>query len=82
MLGNVVCFVGYAVVLWTFFRSRITSKLSLFDRVHAVIIKITRGLEAEKLMCDLGEEELLIKFFGESYVAYRERTKVGIPFIR
>jgi protein-S-isoprenylcysteine O-methyltransferase Ste14 len=33
-------------------------------------------------MCALGEEALLIKFFGEEYTAYRERTRVGIPFIR
>ena len=29
-----------------------------------------------------GEEELLVKFFGDMYVAYRQRTWVGIPFIR
>jgi protein-S-isoprenylcysteine O-methyltransferase len=28
-----------------------------------------------------GEEELLVKFFGEQYVRYREKTRVGIPFI-
>ncbi|MCJ1246001.1 hypothetical protein MMC30_003205 [Trapelia coarctata] len=53
VLGNVICFAGYAVVLWGFFKSRITR-----------------------------EEELLIKFFGEDYAAYRERTRVGIPLIR
>ena len=30
VLGNVVCFVGYAVVLWRFFSSRIKSKLAPF----------------------------------------------------
>lgn len=29
-----------------------------------------------------GEEELLVRFFGEEYVAYRARTWVGIPGIR
>lgn len=29
-----------------------------------------------------GEEELLIKFFGNEYVTFRERTWVGIPGIR
>jgi protein-S-isoprenylcysteine O-methyltransferase len=29
-----------------------------------------------------GEEELLVKFFGEEYVEYRARTWVGIPGIR
>lgn len=52
VLGNAICFVGYAVVLWRFFSGRI-----------------------EK------EEELLVRFFGEKYVEYRERTTVGIPFI-
>ena len=28
-----------------------------------------------------GEEELLIKFFGNDYVQYRKKTWVGIPFI-
>jgi protein-S-isoprenylcysteine O-methyltransferase Ste14 len=27
------------------------------------------------------EEQLLIKFFGDTYVVYRNRTPVGIPFI-
>jgi protein-S-isoprenylcysteine O-methyltransferase len=29
-----------------------------------------------------GEEELLVRFFGEEYVSYRARTWVGIPAIR
>lgn len=29
-----------------------------------------------------GEEELLVKFFGQEYVGFRERTWVGIPGIR
>ncbi|RDW59752.1 hypothetical protein BP6252_12839 [Coleophoma cylindrospora] len=50
VLGNRVCLVGYAVVLWKFFHARID-----------------------------GEEELLVRFFGESYEAYRKRSWVGIP---
>lgn len=50
--GNALCLLAYAVVLWKFFRSRIS-----------------------------GEEELLVGFFGEEYLAYRQRTRVGIPFI-
>ncbi|TVY30742.1 Protein-S-isoprenylcysteine O-methyltransferase [Lachnellula hyalina] len=30
----------------------------------------------------VGEEELLIKFFGQEYVGFRERTWVGIPGIK
>jgi protein-S-isoprenylcysteine O-methyltransferase len=29
----------------------------------------------------LGEEKLLVDFFGEEYVDYRKKTRVGIPFI-
>ena len=52
VLGNTWCLLGYAVVLWRFFRARI-----------------------EK------EEMLLVGFFGDEYVRYRDRTWVGIPFI-
>jgi protein-S-isoprenylcysteine O-methyltransferase len=52
MLGNLLCFLAYAVVLWRFFSRRIS-----------------------------GEEELLVQFFGEKYVKYRQSTSVGIPFI-
>lgn len=50
--GNVVCFMGYAMVLYRFFERRIK-----------------------------GEEELLVKFFGDEYVRFRQRTAVGIPGI-
>jgi len=36
VLGNVVCFIGYAVVLWQFFKSRITSESLLVNRIDAV----------------------------------------------
>lgn len=52
VLGNVVCLVGYAVVLWRFFSLRIKR-----------------------------EENSLIGFFAMDYVRYKERTRVGIPFI-
>ena len=52
VLGNTWCLLGYAVVLWRFFRARI-----------------------EK------EEGFLVGFFANEYVRYRERTRVGIPFI-
>ncbi len=50
--GNIICLLGYAVVLWRFFSRRID-----------------------------GEEELLVRFFGDEYVQYRKKTRVGIPFI-
>ena len=33
------------------------------------------------LICGLEEETLLVGFFGMDYVRYRDRTRVGIPFI-
>lgn len=53
LLGNPMCFTGYAVVLWRFFSQRIER-----------------------------EEKFLVHFFGNEYVTYRNRTRVGIPFIR
>lgn len=47
VLGNVVCFAGYAVVLWQFFKSRITSELSLLNRVE-VISRIMRASGSAK----------------------------------
>jgi protein-S-isoprenylcysteine O-methyltransferase Ste14 len=30
----------------------------------------------------IGEEEYLVRFFGQEYLDYRTRTAVWIPFIR
>lgn len=30
----------------------------------------------------VGEEQLLVVFFGNDYIRYREKTPVGIPFIK
>ena len=72
VLGNWACLVGYAVVLWRFFSGRIESELFLGFGVWI-------GGSADS---GVGEEELLINFFGGDYVRYRARTRVGIPFIR
>lgn len=52
LLGNHICFLAYAGILWKFFAARIVK-----------------------------EEQFLVKFFGQDYVRYRERTPVLIPFI-
>ena len=39
-----------------------------------------RGLSADVYVC-AEEETLLVGFFGIDYVRYRDRTRVGIPFI-
>lgn len=71
VLGNVACFVGYALVLWKFFSTRIKREFLWSFFSNRVI--------ADAL---LGEEAFLVRFFGDEYVQYRKTTPVGIPFIR
>jgi protein-S-isoprenylcysteine O-methyltransferase len=71
VMQNVVCFVGYAVVLWFFFNSRIQRKPP-----H----RLFRCEHMSTNFC-LGEERFLNAFFGEDYISYKSRTPVGIPFI-
>ncbi len=73
VLGNAVCLVGYAVVLWRFFKRRIESAYIPFRGMQRGC-SLIREISAE-------EETLLIGFFGMDYVRYRDRTTVGIPFI-
>ena len=74
VLGNTVCLVGYGVVLWRFFRRRIESMLIPFRGLRRDLL-LTGGRSCTE------EETLLIGFFGIDYVRYRDRTRVGIPFI-
>jgi protein-S-isoprenylcysteine O-methyltransferase len=69
MLGNVVCTLGYAGVLWYFFSRRIARKLVALTECGVVTDKLA------------DEERHLIQFFGDDYTAYRARTRVWIPFI-
>lgn len=39
------------------------------------------GMFANHLHLFAEEENLLVGFFAMDYVAYRDRTRVGIPFI-
>lgn len=75
VLGNVICFVGYAAVLWRFFASRIKRELlpSLAWRFPKYLTN-PHGI--------IGEESFLIQFFGVEYLQYRQDTPVGIPCIR
>ncbi|KAL5115371.1 farnesyl cysteine-carboxyl methyltransferase [Pleosporales sp. CAS-2024a] len=70
MLGNIVCFVGYAAVLWYFFSRRISRTLSPI---------VNQASAPADFYID--EEKHLISFFGNDYKAYRTRTRVWIPFI-
>ncbi|KAI1929101.1 farnesyl cysteine-carboxyl methyltransferase [Ophidiomyces ophidiicola] len=81
VLGNAVCFVGYAVVLWEFFSTRIQSKYGVHISdfgpdpiVFGAFITTTNLIQPE-------EEQLLIGFFGKEYDDYRSKTWVGIPGI-
>ena len=81
VLGNVVCLVGYAVVLWRFFRRRIDSEFSRFFTRAILIGGLGCNGQGWSLMVLTEEEEFLIGFFGDDYVQYRRRTRVSIPFI-
>lgn len=73
VLGNYICFLGYTIVLWRFFSRRISGKLLpvlAWNESHFDVWGI------------IGEEELLVAFFGDEYVQYRRRTGVWIPFIK
>ena len=78
VLGNAVCLVGYAVVLWRFFRRRIESRLSFF---FPMLIETKGGVGGAFTNPCTEEETLLVGFFGMDYVRYKDRTRVGIPFI-
>lgn len=69
LVGNKVCFVGYALALWKFFHSRI-------------IGKSVRSFRTFCADCPSAEERTLVEFFGKDYEAFRKRTPTGIPFIR
>ncbi len=71
VLQNVICFVGYALVLWRFFSSRI----------YRVFPSRPLSLIYEYTDVRVGEERFLIAFFGDEYISYKSRTIVGIPFI-
>lgn len=82
VLGNAVCLVGYAVVLWRFFRRRIEStSVFLSPKSFAVAASGVGRRGDDWLILGIEEETLLIGFFGMDYVRYRDRTRVGIPLI-
>lgn len=69
-LGNTVSFTAYALILWYFFKTRISRML----RPHP-----ERTCMLTTLILD--EEKHLFDFFGDEYKVYKERTRVWIPFI-
>ncbi|KAL8944644.1 MAG: hypothetical protein Q9216_000341 [Gyalolechia sp. 2 TL-2023] len=80
IMGNQACLIGYALVLWKFFKLRIESKCSLF-----VYPAVKPAIAIWSLLTDfrlnIEEEKLLMEFFGQDYVRYRDKTMVGIPLI-
>lgn len=73
VLQNPVSFVGYALVMWRFFNSRIKG----MDSPH-----LCQREPALTCIAFQVEEVQLVKFFGNDYVNYRTRVGTGIPFIR
>lgn len=86
MLGNIVCFAIYAVVLWRFFSHRIMRKSDYsfaLTHVPELFMRLAR-LEhhtVADIFFNVDEEKFLINFFGDEYRKYRARTTVAIPFI-
>lgn len=66
LLGNYIATIGFAVVLYRFFSSRIVGEYCS----HGKVRKLTR----------VDEEIHLVRFFGDSYVEYRKRVGTGLPF--
>lgn len=81
VLQNVVCFVGFTVVLWRFFQSRIEGKFTFFSSSSSSPPPYLLGIIADKNVYNAGEEKHLVAFFQNHYVEYRKKTTVGIPFI-
>lgn len=82
MLGNVVCLVGYVVVLWRFFNARVKREFFLAQiRIAPFCSFSILNADTFFFMFWTGEEKALVTFFGSDYVKYRERTMVGIPGI-
>ena len=77
MLGNPVCFLGYMCVLWKFFSARIRGGFSFSP--HELDIGRSPSLTGRWL---IGEERLLVDFFGDEYLEYRAATPTLIPLIR
>lgn len=75
VLGNMVCFWTYAIILWKFFSARIQSKLAITLIPHQIK---TGNVDLGTI---IGEEAYLIHFFGEEYLEYKKHTGVGIPGI-
>jgi protein-S-isoprenylcysteine O-methyltransferase len=71
LVGNKICFLGYLLVLWNFFRRRIKGESEFID----IFVQLLAN-------SPIGEELTLVAFFGQDYVEYRKRTGTGIPFIR
>jgi protein-S-isoprenylcysteine O-methyltransferase len=71
LVGNKVSLLGFAFVLWNFFKRRIQGELVFVDR----------SLDCCANKCT-AEEITLVQFFGMDYEEYRKRTITGIPFVQ
>lgn len=69
LLQNPFCFIFFLASLWRFFFYRIRGQHLLSKMITSANSNI------------VGEENALIKFFGEEYSRYRERVGTKIPFI-
>ena len=74
MLGNPIGFLAFSVVLYRFFSHRIGSASAPFFAEMSGPVLIDQQ--------SIVEEQLLIKFFADTYVQYRQKVPTRILFIR
>lgn len=87
LVGNKICGLIYALVLWRFFSTRIPGEFSpfcppfflLFFSFRFKSFPLFDGTDSP-LAAD--EEKYLIEFFGDDYKQYKARVGTGLPFIR
>lgn len=79
VVGNKICGIGYAIVLWFFFKDRINCEC--FPSLPFDCFLRLGGWCDCLLTLSIDEEQDLIKFFGDDYRVYRKRVGTGIPFI-
>jgi protein-S-isoprenylcysteine O-methyltransferase len=69
LVGNKVCVMAYALVLWRFFNQRIKGEFPF--------ALVDTGADSRLAV----EERWLVQFFGNEYVQYRKKVGTRIPLI-
>ena len=79
VLGNTVCLVGYAVVLWRFFRRRIESMLTLFRGLRRDLLLTGGDLVQKRKLCSSASSASIMYDTGTGrgwgYRSFRESDR-------